>query len=138
MAKLEAAKAALSHSHAGASAEEILEAGLDLVLAADAKRKGLVAKPREASRPAKPDHVPARVKREVWMRDKGRCQWPLDSGGICGSTLRLELDHIVPRARGGSSTPENLRVVCAFHNDLAAREAFGDTWMDQFTKRART
>ncbi len=102
--KLEAARAALSHTRPRASAEEILEAGLDLVLARQARRKGMVEKPRKVSPPAKADHLPAHVKRAVWLRDGGRCQWPLDSGGICGSTLRVEFDHIFPRAWGGPST----------------------------------
>jgi hypothetical protein len=135
--KLEAARAALSHARPGANGEEILEAGLDLVLAEYAKRKGLVAKPRKVPPPAKPDHVPAHVKRAVWARAGGRCEWPLDSGGVCGSTLRLEFDHIQPRARGGPSTVENVRVACAVHNQLAARLAFGDEWMDQFTRKGK-
>jgi hypothetical protein len=113
--KLEAARAALSHSHPGATAEEILEAGLDLVLARHAKRRGLVAKPRkvpEEAPPAKSDQVPAHVKRAVWARDGGRCQWPLDGGGTCGSTLRVEIDHVVPRALGGPSTVDNTRLLC--------------------------
>jgi hypothetical protein len=48
--KLEAATAALSHSHPGASAEQILEAGLDLLLDRAAKRKGLVEKPQRVER----------------------------------------------------------------------------------------
>ncbi len=131
--KLEAARTALSHARPGATAEEILEAGLDLVLAQHAKRKGLVEKPREVAPPAKSDRVPAHVKRAVWTRDGGRCQWKLDSGGICGSTLRVQFDHIVPRARGGPSTVDGVRLLCAVHNDLAARRAFGDDWMDRFT-----
>ncbi|HEX9240798.1 MAG TPA: hypothetical protein VF875_00005, partial [Anaeromyxobacter sp.] len=64
--------APLSHSHPGASADEILEAGLDLLLERHAKRKGLVEKPWREPPPAKPDHVPAHVKRAVWKRDSGR------------------------------------------------------------------
>jgi hypothetical protein len=45
LAKLDAARDALSHSHPGADAEAILEAGLDLLLERAAKRKGIVAKP---------------------------------------------------------------------------------------------
>ncbi|WP_308197884.1 HNH endonuclease [Anaeromyxobacter oryzisoli] len=86
--KLEAARDALSHSHFGAGTEEILEAGLDLLLARSAKRKGLVQKPLAERRPSQPDHIPAAVKRAVWIRDGGRCQYPLDSGGICGSTCQ--------------------------------------------------
>lgn len=133
--KLEAARAALSHSHPGASAEEILEAGLDLLLARHAERRGMVARPRKAPRPAKPGHVPAHVKAAVWKRDGGRCQWKLESGGICGSTHRVEIDHVVAKALGGPPTVEGLRCLCRIHNDLAARETFGDAWMDKFTRR---
>jgi 5-methylcytosine-specific restriction endonuclease McrA len=75
------------------------------------------------------------VRREVRRRDGAMCQWPLDSGGVCGSTVRLEIDHVVPRGRGGASTVENCRVLCRFHNQQAARHAYGDVWMDRFTIR---
>ncbi len=139
--KLEAARAALSHSHPGASADELLEVGLDLVLGRHAKQKGLVKQPRREPRVSSdPDRVPAHVSREVWERDGGKCQWQLASGGICGSTHRLQLDHVIPRAAGGPSTVENCRILCEVHNDLAARQFFGDAWMDRFTrsKRARS
>jgi hypothetical protein len=141
--KLEAAREALSHSHPGADVETILEAGLDLLLERAAKRKGLVKRPRPAAVPAadavesaNPRHVPAAVRREVFLRDEGKCQWPLADGGICGSTHRVELDHIVPVGRGGRSTASQMRTLCKFHNDLAAREVYGDELMDRFTRGA--
>jgi hypothetical protein len=139
LAKLDEARSALSHSHPGAGAEEILEAGLDLILADQARRKGLSAKPRKQPRPSGPAHVPARVKREVWKRDGGRCQWPITGkdGDVCGSTLRVEFDHVVPRARDGPSTTDGIRLLCAFHNNLAARQVFGDRWMDRFARAGR-
>src|SRR6266568_1478777 len=121
MEKLAAARAALSHSHPGASEDEILEAGLDLLLERHAKRKGLVEKPRREPPPAKPDHVPAHVKRAVWKRDGGRCQWALDGGGLCGSTHQVELDHVMPRGRGGPPTVENTRCPRNPHNQPPAR-----------------
>ncbi len=140
LAKLSAARDALSHSHPGADTETVLEAALDLLLAKHDRKKGLTKKPRTAPpRPSeRPRHVPAEVKRAVWTRDGDRCQWPVASGGVCGSTRRLELDHIVPVARGGASTIANLRVTCRVHNQYAARQAFGDAWMDQFTARPLT
>jgi hypothetical protein len=143
MEKVEAAKDALSHSHPGADVEAILEAGLDALLEQAAKRKALVKRPRAAAPPAdaeasqNPHYVPAPVRREVWLRDEGRCQWPTSDGGICGSTHRCELDHILPVGRGGRSAASNLRVTCAFHNGLAAREVYGDEWMDTFTSAGR-
>jgi hypothetical protein len=138
LGKLDAARSALSHSIPGAATEQLLEAALDLVLANDARRKGLVAKPR--SSPATPPepgdrYVPAAVRRAVWKRDGGKCQWPLESGGICGSTYQVELDHTRPSGQGGRSTIGGTRLLCRPHNDVAARLAFGDAWMDRFTRR---
>ncbi len=135
--KLEAATAALSHARPGGGMEEILEAGLDLVLAEHARRKGLVSRPRKEAPSSDPesDHIPAHVKRAAWIRDGGRCQFQMEDGSICGSTFQVEFDHIRPRALGGPSTIENVRLACKPHNGLAARRVFGDAWMDQFTKK---
>jgi 5-methylcytosine-specific restriction endonuclease McrA len=131
MEKLEAARDALSHSHPGADVEAILEAGLDLVIERAATRKGLVKRPRtqseaptlripsaEAAEPADVDeprsrYVPAAVRRQVWLRDGGRCQFRLENGELCGSTHRLQFDHVRPVALGGASTVENVRVLCS-------------------------
>ncbi len=131
--KLDAARDALSHAMPGASIEEILEKGLDLILERQAKRRGLTDKPAKP-RPCKQNHVPARVRAAVWKRDQGRCQWKTASGSLCGSTCRVELDHIVPEARGGPSTEANLRCLCERHNKEAARQAFGEEWMLQFCR----
>jgi 5-methylcytosine-specific restriction endonuclease McrA len=135
--KLDAARKGQGHAQPGASAEKVIEAALDLLLAQQAKRRAEVKKPQQNPRPANPPgHVTAAVRREVWSRDDGKCTWPLDSGGTCGSTLRLEIDHVVPRARGGPSTIDNCRLTCAMHNQLAARQVYGDDWMDKFTRGA--
>jgi hypothetical protein len=65
--KLEAARDALSHSHPGATEEEVLEAGLDLLLERAAKRNGLVTKPQVAQRPF-PARSPAAVLARGSMR----------------------------------------------------------------------
>ena len=146
--KLAAARDALSHSHPSASEETILELGLDLILERQARRRGLVKKPRSTA-PASPDpesadepssdaprtrYVPAAVKRAVFVRDQGRCQWPVEGGGVCGATLRVQLDHVRAFARGGRSAVGDLRCLCAVHNDLHARQVFGDAWMDRFVR----
>ena len=54
--------------------------------------------------------IPTEVKVEVWKRDGGRCV-------VCGATDDLHFDHILPYARGGSSsTAENVQLLCARHN----------------------
>lgn len=57
-------------------------------------------KPEKKSR-----HIPERVRREVWRRDEGEC---VD----CGSRERLEFDHIIPFAKGGSNTARNIELRC--------------------------
>jgi hypothetical protein len=139
--KLEAAKMALSHVTPGASMEQVFEAGLDLLLAKDAKKKALVAKPRPAKDPAllhfDSRYIPAELRREVWKRDQGRCQWPMEGGGICGSTFQPELDHIDGFQPGKPITAEDLRVCCDPHNQEHARQVFGDAYMSQFRRRER-
>lgn len=119
LAKLKRARSGQSHVQPGATDEQVLEAALDLLLASQVKRKST---------------VPAKVKRAVKERDRGECQWPLASGGVCGSVVRTEIDHVVPRGRGGPSTVENCRVLCKVHNLEAARHVYGDEHMDLFTR----
>ncbi len=86
--------------------------------------------PHRRTGPREP--IPAAVRRAVWARDGGRCSWPLDGGGRCGSTHRLELDHILPWAMFGGRTEDNLRLLCGPHNKLAARRAFGERCVERY------
>ena len=61
--------------------------------------------------------IPAAVKREVWRRDRGRCRYvDRTSGRRYGSQHLLQIDHVVPYARGGAAEPNNLRLLCAAHH----------------------
>ncbi len=119
LALLKKAKAGDSHRNPGASDEEVLTAALELLIEKQAKRRAC---------------VPARVKRGVVKRDQGKCQWHLADGGVCGANVRLEIDHVVPRGRGGPSTVGNCRILCRAHNIEAARQVYGDAHMDLFTR----
>jgi hypothetical protein len=143
--KLDAARDALSHSHPGATRDEILEVGLDLILERHAKRRGLMKNPRQKAADPTPTptptatarsrHIPAAVKRAVWERDGGCCQFKLASGAICGTTSQVEYDHYpVPFALGGPSTVENTRLCCRPHQDAHARQVYGDDVMDGYTR----
>ncbi len=150
LAKLATARDGLSHSIPHATAEQVVEAALDLLLEKQARARGQVKRPRktasapaavDAEPPAAPLHrrpgprekVPADIKRAVWARDQSRCVWPLDAGGVCGSTHQLEVDHsAVPWARGGEATLANLRLLCHAHNKLAAKLAFGARCVERY------
>jgi hypothetical protein len=151
--KFDAARDALSHSHPGASLAEIVEVGLNFILERTAKRRGLVKNPRKKAAPpgelATPGkeapvaakdpgrYVAADVRRAIWERDHGQCQWAIDGGGICGSTYQVEVDHASkPFAKGGRILkPEDGRLPCRPHQLVSARREFGDACMDRFTKR---
>src|SRR5690606_35598038 len=47
------------------------------------------------------------------------------SGRRCKSRHNLQIEHILPVARGGTNAPENLTVLCGQHNRLRAEEVFG-------------
>jgi hypothetical protein len=151
--KLQAARDGLSHAQPRATTEQVLETALDLLLEHQARRKALVKRPRAAKatpamasastrspatlaaapspvRPlACPRAIPAAVEREVRLRDGNRCQYPLDAGGVCGSTVRVQLDHLQPVALGGPPTVANLRCLCATHNRYAAARTLGPASM---------
>jgi hypothetical protein len=157
--KLKAARDGLSRAIPGATMEQVLEAALDLLLEKQARARGLVKRPRKVLATATPmstpiptapsteppphrregprEPIPAAVRRAVWERDGQHCNWPLDGGGCCGSTHRLELDHIIPWAEWGPSTVENLRVVCGRHNTLAARRRFGAWCAERYGGQGR-
>jgi hypothetical protein len=72
-------------------------------------------------------YIPVEVKREVWTRDQGRCVYVSpETGRVCGSTHRLQIDHRKPYSHGGTSTPENLRILCHTHNQSEARRILGE------------
>ena len=72
-----------------------------------------------------PRNIPAHVRDHVFARDKGRCTFTGTTGTRCDSTRHLQIDHIIPVARGGSATIDNLRLLCAKHNRLEAERLIG-------------
>jgi len=74
-------------------------------------------------------HIPQRVKDEVYRRDGGRCSFRGRDGKRCGSRWNLQYDHIVPYGKGGDNSPENLRLLCAEHNQLMAEREHGTEHM---------
>jgi hypothetical protein len=50
-------------------------------------------------------HIPRDVRQRVWQRYAGRC-------ADCQSDQYLEFDHIVPVAKGGNNTDNNVQLLC--------------------------
>jgi len=76
-------------------------------------------------RPPRGRGIPKALRREVWERDGGRCTFVGTDGHHCGATHRLEFDHFVPKARGGETTADNLRLLCRPHNQFEAERVLG-------------
>jgi hypothetical protein len=70
-------------------------------------------------------YIPRAARRAVLERDGLGCCWVDASGKRCGSRAWLELDHHHPSGKGGSSEPENVRLLCRAHNRFAAERAYG-------------
>ena len=87
---------------------------------------------RKPGQELKSRHIPRSVRDKVYARDKGRCTFVSPGGRRCGSTWDLQIDHIVPFARGGDNSPGNLRLLCGKHNRLEAERIFGEKHMEQF------
>jgi hypothetical protein len=160
MAELEQVRAALSHQLPDGNFEQVVREAFKLVLERDRKRKALTDRPRRQQksgsrqqqesgqrrqqesgpRPqAEPPiennrYVPAAVKRAVWERDQARCTWPMGDGALCGSTHRLEFDHDLEVALGGTPVTENIRLLCKGHNLMKAEHHLGRSLMAKFRK----
>ena len=78
----------------------------------------------KASRPGS-RYVPTELRREVFARDAERCTYVGPDGDRCPARGFLELDHVCPKAFGGTETAANLRVRCRAHNALYAEQVFG-------------
>lgn len=78
-------------------------------------------------------YVPASMKREVWTRDRGRCGYvDPKTGRRCDSTYALQLDHVIPYAKGGLTELRNLRLLCRTHNQYYAIQSFGLRTMSRY------
>jgi hypothetical protein len=70
-------------------------------------------------------HVPAAVKRAVWVRDLGRCSFVGQSGHRCNERRFVEFHHVDPYALGGDATVDGIQLRCRPHNDYEGRIYFG-------------
>lgn len=150
---VERAKQLLRHKHASVGYEEVfVEAVRALLERIDPDRRPVRLARHVTARSGGPAAgggrgprrittsrvIPQRVKDEVWRRDGGRCAFVGPGGRRCSATGGLEYDHLRPWAQGGrSDDPTNVRILCAAHNGLEARRAFGDAAVDAAIARTR-
>jgi hypothetical protein len=113
----------------GATVEELIEDAVALLV--EELEKNKLGAGRKAGKVANPRgrYIARSVRRQVFERDGGRCTFVDERGRRCSERKGLHFDHVVPHARGGTSTADNLRLRCGPHNQLHADECFGPLFM---------
>ena len=126
--KLRLAKDLLRHALPSGDEAAILDRALTALLADLAQKKFAATERPRPSGGAAPGsrHVPAEVKRTVWLRDLGRCAFVGTTGRRCVERAFLEFHHVMPYALGGEATVANIQLRCRSHNAYEARQYFGN------------
>ena len=127
--KLRRAQDLLRHQIPDGNPAEIFDRALSALLL-ELERKKLAATDRpRPSRGTDPRsrHIPAEVKRAVWLRDGGRCAFVAKDGRRCSERGLLEFHHAHPYAAGGDASLVNIALRCRPHNGYEAGLYFGPT-----------
>jgi len=128
--KLERAQDLMRHANAEGDLAVVVERAVDLLLEKlEKQRLGKTSRPRPPREHGDTARVSRATRRAVFGRDGERCTLIDAEGHRCPATTWLELDHVVPRARGGTSEVGNLRVRCRAHNALHAEQTFGKKYV---------
>jgi hypothetical protein len=125
--KLRMAQDLLRHAVPDGDMAEIVDRALTALLDQVARQKfAVVRRPRPPRPMSQGSREPsAEVKRQVYLRDGGRCAFVARSGRRCNSRALLEFHHLRPYAAGGEATVGNIELRCRAHNQYEAGLFFG-------------
>jgi hypothetical protein len=133
--KIDKIKNLLSHKNLSMSKIQLLEEMAEICLKKlDPERHGLSRRSVSTAPKVNSRYIPEKIKRQIWMEAGGKCVFIGSTGRRCDSQALLEIDHIVPKALGGTNSRENLRLLCRSHNKWAAIQALGSEIMGQYIR----
>jgi hypothetical protein len=136
--KLERAQDLMRYVNAEGDLAVVVERAVDLLLEKlEKQRLGKTSRPRPSRQQTDTARVSRATRRAVFDRDGERCTFTDAEGHRCPATTWLELDHVVARARGGTSEAGNLRVRCRAHNALYAEQTFGKEHVERKVRERR-
>lgn len=76
--------------------------------------------------------------RVLWERAGSQCEYvDKKTNRRCDCKFGLEREHKIPIAKGGTNELSNMELLCTTHNQLRARQAFGNRKIDRNQSRAR-
>jgi hypothetical protein len=143
--KLRLARDLLRHAIPSGDAAALLDRALTALLvdlartkfaATDAPRASRAAAGPRASADSR--HVPAEVKRAVFLRDLGRCAFVSPDGRRCNERAFVEFHHVRPYAAGGEATAANIQLRCRRHNAYEARAFFDEATRFRTSRPSRS
>lgn len=70
-------------------------------------------------------NIPVNIKRNVFTRSGGCCEFVSPGGIRCSSQYQLEFDHLIPWSQGGKNGEDSLRVLCRVHNQYRTKQTHG-------------
>ena len=135
--KLKQLQDLLAHQIPNGDPAAIVERALDALLTQVSKRKAAITdKPRaqkststSTSTARRTRYIKSAVRREVWLRDEGRCGFVGEGGHRCNETRAVEFAHEHPWGKGGADTAINLGLRCHAHNAWEADRDYGASHM---------
>jgi hypothetical protein len=134
--KLRQAQGLLRHRLPGGELAVVFEKALDALIEKLAKERFAIAnRPRSEPAPissvSSSRHIPNAIKRAVYERAQGRCEYVDESGRRCSETGGLEFDHIDGYARTRIHSVDGIRLACRGHNLHAAEQLYGRAYVDR-------
>ncbi len=139
-AQLEELRALMRHQLPDGDVGKILARAVACLLKQVRKQKFAETSTPRAARATTPRdkrpsrQVPAAIRRAVWQRDEGRCTYVSSSGRRCNSKEFIEFDHADAWEWTHSHSIEGITLRCRAHNQLRAREDFGEKHMARFRR----
>jgi hypothetical protein len=140
--KLRLARDLLSHQIPDGDLAAVFDRALTLLVETLAREK-FAAADRPRTRPSAPGregalpsrHIPADVRRAVWVRDGGRCAFVARNGRRCEARRFLEFHHVEPFGTGGGASVDNIELRCRAHNLHEATLFFGEAQLESLTRQ---
>jgi len=137
--KIQQAKDLLRHRAPNGELAVVVDKALDALLEKLLKERfAMGTRSRKQSAPAPSAfpsrHVPAGIRRAVYQRAGGRCEFVDESGRGCTGTGGLEFDHVDGFARTQVHSVDAIRLLCRCHNAHAAEQLYGRVYMDRLRR----